>query len=297
MVGQHTPVLSKEVIDLLQLKSDNDFIDATLGFGGHAAEVLGETTPRGRMLGVELDWETADAARAALARFGDRVQVVVGNYRDLDRIARKSGWERTQGILFDLGFSSATLKRGRGFSFMGDEALDMRYGEGELTAAHIINSWTVDELERIFREFGDEDRARSIAHGIIKARKAGRILTTGALVGVIASTYGGRSRRIHPATKVFQALRIAVNDEFGNLRTALPKAVSLLAPGGRIAVISFHSGEDRIVKNFFRDEDHAGRLRILTKRPVVPGAEEIMMNPRARSAKLRVAEKRTVMAG
>lgn len=290
---QHVPVLPKEVLLALDPKSGEPFIDATIGGGGHAASILNQTAPNGKLLGIDLSAEAIERLQKEFAAYGDRVVLVQGNFREIDSIVTKTGFSKSKGILMDLGFSSDELANPKlGLSFQVEGPLDMRFGSQELTAAEIVNSWPEDELVRIIQMYGEERYARPIARAIVKARKQKRILTTLQLVSVVAGAVprGYERGRINPATRTFQALRIATNDELGNLEAVLPQAVGILPTGGRLAVISFHSLEDRIVKRFFREE--AGRtLRILTKRPIQAGEEEIRRNPRARSAKLRVAEK------
>ncbi|MEK7516204.1 MAG: 16S rRNA (cytosine(1402)-N(4))-methyltransferase RsmH [Patescibacteria group bacterium] len=287
----HVPVFLNEVLEHLAPKSGETFIDGTLGDGGHAEEILERIAPNGVLLGIDLDQGAIDRSRVRLARFGSHFITERGNYRDLATIAEKHGIRAANGILLDLGISSAELdESGRGFSFQKDEPLDMRMGVEGLTAAEIVNSAPKDELARIIRLYGEERYANRIAEEIVRRRRRKRIITTVELVETIreAVPQNYERGRIHPATRTFQALRIAVNDELQGLREALPQAVRSLALGGRIAVISFHSLEDRIVKHFFRDSEE---LRIVTKKPIRPIQKEIIENPRARSAKLRVAER------
>jgi len=301
----HIPALLSEIISYLDPKPNQNFIDCTIGGAGHAAEILKCTGPEGKLLGIDWNQETLKYARKNLAEFGKRAVLVQDNFANLKKIAEAQKFNRAQGILLDLGFSSLELENsGRGFSFLKDEPLDMRYGENGENGSEIVNSREVSELARIFREYGEEERAYPIAQAIARSRGEQEIKTTMDLVKIV----GGNERKnnIHPATKVFQALRIAVNHELENLEKILPQALEILVPGGRIAVISFHSLEDRIVKNFFKMESrgclcgpeipvcvckHQKQLKILTKKPIKPKLKEINQNPRARSAKLRVAEK------
>lgn len=281
------------MLESLAPKSGQVFIDGTLGDGGHAEEILERIAPDGVLLGIDLDQGAINRARVRLVRFGDRFITELSNYRDLSGIAEKHGIRAVHGIILDLGISSAELEEsGRGFSFQKDEPLDMRLGAEGATAAEILNSSPKDELARILRLYGEERYANRIAEEIVRRRRKKRIITTVELVDVIreAVPQNYERGRIHPATRTFQAFRIAVNDELEGLREALPQAVRVLALGGRMAVISFHSLEDRIVKQFFRDSEE---LRIITKKPIRPTEKEITENSRARSAKLRVAERKS----
>lgn len=291
----HVPVMPDEVLKLLAPKPGQDFIDGTLGGGGHAEKILEATAPNGRLLALDLDPEALKAASERLKSFGDGAVFVQGNYREVDTYAKKHGFESVDGALLDLGVSSHEFDTAeRGFSFRKEGPLDMRFSsDQEFTAATIVNSWLPEKLEEIFREYGEEKFAKRIAEAIVRQRTEERITTTTQLEKIIWGAVPAEARhgKIHPATRVFQALRIAVNDELGALSEALPKLVKRLKVGGRIAVISFHSLEDRIVKQFFVEEEKAGRLQRLTKKPVTPTDAEVTQNPRARSAKLRVAER------
>lgn len=305
----HTPVLLSESIEALQPRSGGRYVDATLGRGGHAEKMLELSAPDGMLLGIDADPEAVKAADRRLRPFGDRVLLVQSYFDQLTDIVDRTEFGPVQGILFDLGVSSPQLDTAeRGFSFQQEAPLDMRFGPAaERTAADLVRTQTAEELERIFREFGEERYARRIARRIVEDRRKRPIETTSQLAAlVLSSTPRSRGETIHPATRVFQALRIAVNDELGRLRRALPQAVEVLAAGGRIAVISFHSLEDRIVKHFFRQEERGcicppelpvcvcgrvPRLRVLTSRPIGAADDEVAVNPRARSAKLRVAER------
>lgn len=286
----HIPVLLEEVIQGLSPQSGEWAIDGTLGGGGHASAILEATGPDGRLLGIEWDARTLEETRKRLESFGSRAMLVHGNYRDLGKLARTYAFPAVSMILFDLGYSSFQIDDAeRGFSFRKEGPLDMRYDVShETTAADIVNAWPKEEIIRILREYGEERSAGRIATAIVEARASAPIETTGALARIVAATVR-RTGKTHPATQTFQALRIAVNDEFGNLKEALPIAASLLKEGGRLGVISFHSLEDRIVKNFFKETED---LEPLTKRPIVPSRKEIESNPRSRSAKLRVAKRR-----
>lgn len=285
----HIPVLLEEVLRFLEPQPGMQFADGTLGLAGHAAALLARIAPRGRLLGVERDPRNLAEATKRLAFAGDRAVCVRGSYSDLARLAAAHGFMSFDGILLDLGFSSAHVDDpSRGFSFMTDGPLDMRYDtDQEQTAATIVNGWTKDDLAWLFRAYGEEPRAAQIADLIVKARRKHPFTRTLQLAEAIAAALP-RHGKIHPATLAFQALRIAVNDELGELERLLPDAIALLKPGGRLAIISFHSLEDRVVKTFFAG---GNALQILTKKPVVPTDAEAKRNPRARSAKLRVARK------
>lgn len=295
----HTPVLLKEIIHFLNPRPNSNFIDCTLGGGGHSKEILEKIGPDGKLLGIDLDPKAIENFQQYVDGKGLRKRVILinDNFIELSDIVRKNVFRPVNGILFDLGFSSDELETsGRGFSFLKNEPLDMRFGSQEATAADIVNNFELEELARIFREYGEEKDARKVARAIGEARRKTKIKTTEDLVSLIAIAKFGSSNiyphhRIHPATKVFQALRIAVNRELENLEKALSQAIEILEPKGRIAVVSFHSLEDRIVKVFFREQKQKGIVNILTKKPIVPSLEEIKINSRSRSAKLRVAEK------
>jgi 16S rRNA (cytosine1402-N4)-methyltransferase len=287
-------------------------VDGTLGGAGHAAGILQATSPDGRLLGLDLDPEAIDRAQERLAPFGQRVVLVQSSFRELEAVARAHYFAPADGVLLDLGLSSFQLAAPeRGFSFVKDGPLDMRFDPGQgPTAADLVNQLPVEELADILYRYGEEKPSRRIARAIVAARP---LKTTHELAEVIARALGGRrgrsrrrTRRLHPATRSFQALRIAVNDELGALEAVLPQAVELLRPGGRLVVISFHSLEDRLVKRFFRRQaqdcvcppeqpictcQHQRTLRVLTRRPLRPDESEVARNPRARSARLRVAEK------
>ena len=287
----HQPVLVKEVLKYLNPKPGEDFIDGTFGFGGHSAELLERNKPNGRVLGIELDAEVV--AILEKKPLNKRLVLVQGSFADLEKIAKKNNFNKVNGILLDVGMSLWQIKEsGRGFSFQGDEPLDMRFDKRkELTAEEIINQWTEKDLIEIFDKYGGERFARRIARMIYLERKSMRIKTARQLAEIIkkAIPASQRHQKIHLATRVFQALRIAVNKELENLEKCLPQALELLEKDGRLVVISFHSLEDKIVKNFFRGETKKSEMKILTEKPIVPGLEEIQNNPRSRSAKLRAA--------
>ena len=295
-----------EAIEGLAVRPGGRYVDATIGPGGHAEAILEAAGPDGRLLGIDLDPDALALAGERLTRFGDAVVLARGNYREIAELCEAHGFVPVDGVLFDLGMSTLQLEAsGRGFSFAGDEPLDMRMDPaGELTAAAIVNSWEEQELAKLIRSYGEERRARAIARAIVARRP---LRSTLHLVNAIEQAVGrGRERQIHPATLTFQALRVAVNQELDSLVVALPVARGLLdGVGSRIVVIAFHSLEDRIVKHYFRREasdcicpprlpacvcDHTATLRLVTKRVRRPTADEVARNPRARSARMRVAE-------
>jgi len=289
----HIPVLQKEVMQYLAPKPNEKFIDCTAGFGGHTAAILEKNGPQGRVLGIDWDKEVISQLKSQTTKFKDRLILVNDSFTNLKEIAKK--FHSISGVLFDLGMSSWHLEEsGRGFSFLKSEPLDMRYNvNNPLTAEKIVNYWSEPEMENILKEYGEERFAGNIAEEIINERKFYPIKSTSQMVKIIQKAIPFRYQRqkIHFATRVFQALRIAVNDELNNLKKALPQAVEILNPQGRIVVISFHSLEDRIVKNFLKEKSKENILQILTKKPTRPARQEIIINPRSRSAKLRAAIK------
>ncbi len=293
----HVPVLLKEVIYYLNPKPNENFIDATVGEAGHSLEILELTGPKGKLLGIDLSLEALKRAtelKSTDKSLGDRLVLVNDSYIHLEKIVKENDIKPIQGILFDLGMCSWHLESsGKGFSYQKDEPLDMRFdSKQDLTAAEIVNFWEIEEIEKILREFGEERYSQRIALAIKEARKKERIISTQQLVDLLARTLPKNydQRRIHFATRVFQALRIAVNNELENIRKGLEQAINVLEINGRIVVISFHSLEDRIVKNFFKEQSKINKLQILTKKPIVPTKEEILKNSRSRSAKLRAAQ-------
>ncbi len=292
----HVPVLLQEVIDVLALAPGDTILDGTAGGGGHAAAILTVLGPNGHYIGID---EDATALARVRARLGDdpRVTLVAGNFRDLDLHLRSVGRASVERILLDLGLSSDQLapeRSRRGFTFQEDEPLLMTFAESPhaeaLTAMHVVNEWSESSLADIIFGYGGERRARRIARAIVDARQEGPITTSGALAEIIRKAAPGRGS-VHPATRTFQAIRMAVNDELGALEEALTKSIELIAPGGRIAVISFHSLEDRTVKRTFKAWSDAGRGTILTKKPIAPSEREVRANRRARSSKLRAFER------
>lgn len=295
--GEHLPVLLDEVLSWLRPATGGRYVDATVGNGGHAAAILAAAGPDGCLLGLDADPAAIEVARTRLAEFGDRATLVNASFRDLAAVVEAQAFGPVNGVLMDLGISSRQLDTGgRGFSFRHDEPLDMRFDptRGE-SAAALLNRADETEIADILYQFGEEYRSRRVARAIVRQRAQAPFATTQDLVHAVESALGPKRGRIHPATKSFQALRIAVNDELGALEQTLPVAASVLAPGGRLAVISFHSLEDRRVKQFFRVGGTAeAPLAELTRKPIAPAAEEALRNPRARSAKLRVAERKPV---
>ncbi|MCI0479302.1 16S rRNA (cytosine(1402)-N(4))-methyltransferase RsmH [Candidatus Uhrbacteria bacterium] len=291
----HVAVMATEAIAALAPHPGGRYVDGTLGAGTYTAALLEASAPDGRVLSLDVDPAALSRARERFTPYGERWVGVDANFRSLDVTAEERGFRPCEGVVLDLGVSSDELAdASKGLSFLKDGPLDMRLGpranEDGLTAGDIVNSWSRDDLITVIRDYGEERFASRIADGIIRARKAARLVGTLDLVSVIRSsvprTY--EHGRIHPATRTFQALRIAVNDELEALRDAIAAARRILAPGGRIAVVSFHSLEDRIVKQAFKEADD---LIPLTKRPAIPSDDEMSANPRSRSAKLRVAEK------
>jgi 16S rRNA (cytosine1402-N4)-methyltransferase len=289
----HVPVLSKEVLQYLDLKPGQNVVDGTVGQGGHARSFLDAISPDGRVLGIDLDAGQVANARAATAAYHDRIILVHGSYANLKEIAEREHFGPIQGIVLDLGYSSWQLEQsGKGFSFQKDEPLDMRYDlENPLTAEVVVNSYSKESLAGIIEAYGEDLFAKKIADQIVQERAVKKITSTFQLRDIVGRAAGIRRQKIHPATRTFQAIRIAVNGELDALKKVLPDALGMLAPGGRLAVISFHSLEDRIVKHFFQEQQKKQSLSILTPKPVIASPREVAENPRARSAKLRTAEK------
>jgi 16S rRNA (cytosine1402-N4)-methyltransferase len=287
----HVPVLLTECLELLAVKPGGSYVDGTLGLGGHAAEVLRRSAPDGRLLGVDKDAETLEAARAGLAEFGSRVRLVSADFRDVPELL---AGERPDGILLDLGMSSVQLDTAeRGFSFQADGPLDMRMdrSRGD-TAADVVNRTRETELADLIYRYGEERASRRIARAIVRARERSPLARTGELAEIVRRAAASRRPRpgLHPATRTFQALRIHVNRELEGLAPALESLAACLAPGGRLVVIAFHSLEDREVKQTFRGLATRG-YQVLTKKPVRPGAHEVRENPRSRSARLRAVRR------
>jgi 16S rRNA (cytosine1402-N4)-methyltransferase len=308
----HIPVLLKEAIDGLALRPGATTIDGTLGGAGHSEAILRATAPDGRLLGIDQDPAALERAAERLAEFGERFVARRGSFRDMATLAADAGFAAVDAILLDIGISSFQLDEPeRGFSFQADGPLDMRMDpSAPLTAGEIVNEWPQEEIANLIYKYAEEGRSRRVARDIVAARP---LRTTTQLAEVVARSLGGhKGQRVHPATQVFQALRIAVNDELGALEAALPQAVALLGAGGRLAVISFHSLEDRIVKQFMQREardcicdtlpgaalwnapcrcGHKATVRIVTRKPVQASEVEVKENSRSRSARLRIAER------
>ncbi len=301
----HQPVLYQEIIHALKPKPGGNYVDGTLGAGGHAWGILQASEPGGRLLGLDLDPVALAIAGEKLAAFGERAILRQASFATLQEQLNEVGWESVDGILLDLGLSSMQLDTpARGFSFQADAPLDMRFDpRNPTTAADLVNTLQEKALADLLYEFGEERRSRQIARAIVRQRP---IRTTKELADIVARANRSSKRGIHPATRTFQALRIAVNQELDALEQVLPQVVAALRPGGRIAVIAFHSLEDRIVKQYFRLEsrdcicppeqpictcEHTASLKEIVRRPIRPNDAEIERNPRARSAQLRVAER------
>jgi len=303
--AHHLPVLYQQVIDILKPQSSGKYVDGTLGAGGHAIGVLEQSQPNGLLLALDLDEQAICIAKERLSPYSHRVIYKKGSYANLADYLKEIGWDCVDGILLDLGVSSIQLDTPeRGFSFQKSSQLDMRFDlEQKTTADEIVNTLSEKELHTIIHKYGEEPFARKIAAAIIANRP---IRTTEKLAAVIAKAVGHRQSDIHPATRTFQAIRITVNQELDNLQKGLREATNALCPGGRLAVISFHSLEDRIVKQFMRIESqdcicpvkqpictcgHRASIKLINKKVIKPSLEEVKQNPRARSAKLRAAEK------
>jgi 16S rRNA (cytosine1402-N4)-methyltransferase len=301
----HRPVLLAEALEGMTVRPGGNYLDGTVGGAGHAQAILEASSPDGRLLGLDRDPDAVERAIQRCERFASRCSIVHGSFADLARHASEAGIAGFDGVLFDLGFSSDQLgDPRRGFSFSADGPLDMRLDPSSgLTAGDLVNRLTETELADTVYEYGEERRSRRIARAIVAARP---LTSTRELADVVAAAAGRRSGRIHPATRTFQALRIAVNDELDALSRALPQAIDVLVPGGRLVAISFHSLEDRIVKHALREAarecvcppelpecrcDHTVTLRLVTRRPIRASADEVRVNPRSRSARMRVAER------
>ena len=301
----HIPVLLQESLDILGPRSGGRYIDGTAGLGGHAEAILRACSPRGRLLGLEMDPSSAEKATHRLKPFTGRYHIVNENYTSMLEVASRYGLLPADGLLLDLGLSSWQLEEGRrGFSFRAEEPLDMRYDPSSLgiTAAEVVNTFGLEELTQLLRRYGEERHARQIARAIIRSRP---IRTAAQLARVVADTVGHFRTPIHPATRTFQALRIVVNEELANLEKGLQQSLLTLASGGRMLVISYHSLEDRLVKQFLQREardcicppgtpmcicGHKATIQVLTKKAVRPTQEEVRANPRSRSARLRAGQ-------
>jgi len=303
-ITYHQPVLTDEVIDGLNVLPGGNYIDCTAGQGGHTEAILLRCTPEGNVLALDLDPSAINSTRSRLRSYTDNLNLFQISYTELDIANKQSGLSHIDGILFDLGLSSFQLDNSdRGFSFKRDESLDMRFDPmGDVTAYDIINSYNEEHIENILLSYGEETRAKTIARRIVENRP---IATARMLASIVERAYKSARGRIHPATKTFQAIRMAVNNELENISVGLTKAISTLRPGGRLVVISYHSLEDRIVKQFFKTEsrdcicpietlicscNHLAKLKLVNKHVITPSPTEKSVNPRSRSARMRIAE-------
>ena len=300
----HVPVMLDEVLAALDVRPGGRYVDCTLGGGGHAEAILERSQPGGTLVGIDANPDAVALGRERLARFGDSFRAVEGNFRDVGEICRQMQFAPVNGVLMDLGLSSDQLEAGAGFSFQRDTPLDMRFGGEGMTAADIVNTYSEGDLADLIFKYGEEPASRRIAHRIIEARP---LRTSAQLAKAVEQAVGRRAgSKTHPATRTFQALRIAVNEELSSLEAALPQAHGLLGFGARLAVLSYHSLEDRIVKEYIRRESrdcicppglpecrcgHRATLRPVTRGALKPSASEVAANPRARSARLRAAER------
>jgi 16S rRNA (cytosine1402-N4)-methyltransferase len=302
----HIPVLLRESLEFLQVRSGGRYIDGTVGLGGHAEAILQRSAPNGKLLGLEVDQTSAQRAVERLKPFEDRFVIVNESYTNMRDVAQTYGFVPADGVLLDLGLSSWQLEEsGRGFSFQAHEPLDMRYDPSrqQITAADIVNQSSEEELAHVLKAYGEEPRSRRLARRIVRNRP---IATADQLAQVVAEAVGKAGGRTHPATRTFQALRIAVNSELENLEQGLQQVPSILAGGGRMVILSYHSLEDRTVKDYLRRESrdcicpprtpvcmcgHTATLRVVTPRAVRPSVAEVQANPRSRSARLRAAER------
>ena len=291
----HAPVLLNEVLEILEPKSGKIFVDGTVGGGGHAVPIIERLAPGGIFLGIDWDEELIKNLESRIKNLTPRLKRVViraGNYADLPEILEEEHLGKIDGLLVDLGFASDQLERGKGFSFMKDEPLIMTYSKDTSPAYQLLNQLNRTELERILRDYGEERYAARIAEAIREREKKSLIRTTGELAEVVRQAVPNSYERgrINPATRTFMALRIYVNDELENLKKLLRQISEIMNSGGRVAIISFHSLEDRLVKNHFRDLAKEDKVHLLTKKPITPTEEEARSNPRSRSAKLRAIE-------
>jgi len=305
----HIPVLLNETIEALAVEPGGRYIDCTLGGGGHAAAILDHSSPGGQLLGIDADPDALKISQARLQAYSSSTLLINDNFVNLQAICIKYDFLPVHGILFDLGLSSLQLDSERGFSFQREAPLDMRLSPSqEVTAADIVNTYSENELAHLIKTYGEESHSHKIARRIVQERP---VKTTLQLVRTIEQAVGSRRGKIHPATRTFQALRIAVNQELEHLEAALRQAIDLLGFEGRLVVISYHSLEDRIVKQFMQQESkdcicppgtptctcgHTARLRLINKKVITPSSVEVQLNPRSRSAKLRAAERFTAQA-
>jgi 16S rRNA (cytosine1402-N4)-methyltransferase len=287
---RHLPVMVREVLSILNLKPGGTYVDATIGTGGHAIEILGRLDHDGRLIGIDRDEEALKISHLRVA--DDRVVLIKGRLAEMKALLKDAGVTEVDGILFDFGVSMAQLRDGtRGFGFTSGAPLDMRMDRSqELRADDVVNRYPEEELERVLREYGEERFAAKIARTIVAQRKKKRIGSCAELAEIVSRVHGRRGR-IHPATRTFQALRIEVNDEIQEIHSGLDASAGLLRRTGRLCALSYHSLEDRVVKQWMRDGKRKGLLEIITKKPLRPSVEEIHSNPSSRSAKLRGAER------
>ena len=301
IIQEHVPVLLTESVEALAIDPDGIYVDGTLGGAGHAEEIVKQLSSKGTFIGCDVDHDAIMRATERLSPYPSKKYFIHENFRNLDQILDKLKINEVSGILLDLGWSSFQINdASRGLSFMNDGPLDMNLSKGmsseRLTAYEIINNWAEETLADIFYGYGDETKARVIARHIVKVRKEKPITTTHQLAQTVIECLFPNAKKnpyfkIHPATKVFQALRIAVNDELQVVTDAINVGIESLAPQGRFAIITFHSGEDRIVKHLFKSFAEQGTVKLITKKPIVPSDTEIRENPRSRSSKLRIIEK------
>ncbi len=302
----HQPVLYQQILDYLKPASPGKYVDGTLGAGGHSAGILEACAPEGRLLALDVDPMAIEIAKERTKKFASRITIINGSYANLGSYLEDCGWDCVNGIVLDLGISSMQLDNAqRGFSFLKEAPLDMRFNRSVgINAADLLNQSSQKELTQILRDYGEEPRAKQIAAAILRKRP---LETTTELASLVLSVYKGQRGKTHPATRTFQALRMAVNAEQEVLARGLEETIASLCPLGRLAVISFHSLEDRLVKQYFRRESqdcicppeqvictcgHKAVIKVITKRAITPSKEEVAQNPRARSAKLRIAEKK-----
>jgi len=291
---QHTPVMVKEILGFLDPGPGNIIVDATIGYGGHSRPIMEKVRPNGQVIGIDQDQQAIEYSRESLKEFSDSLFLVNDNFKNLEKILAGLQIQKIDGILFDLGVSSAQLDTpDRGFSIKYDAPLDMRMDKAsKISAFDLVNNLSMEELSRILKVYGEERFHARIAKTIVEQRKKNPISTTGELAElVIKAQPPHKFQKIHPATRAFQAFRIAVNNELDSFEMALKACVKFLNPGSRICVITYHSLEDRIAKNIFRSLEKEGILKRLAKKPLTPPQNELALNPRARSAKLRVVQK------
>lgn len=295
---EHIPVLLEEVIEGLKPHAGDVIVDGTINTGGHSLEISKYIGVEGYIIGIDRDSDALDLARTRLEKVDPKVVLVHGNYRDINKHVQNEGFNTVSGVLLDIGLSNRQLAdSGRGFTFTENEPLMMTFNpnpqEGELTAQEIVNTWDESSIADVIFGYGGERFARKIAREIIKVREEHEITHTKELAEIVEKSVPGwyRRKRVHPATKTFQALRITVNDELGALKDGIRNSIDILRPGGKLAIITFHSGEDRIVKHMFKEFAGKDLVTIKTKKPITPSDEEIEKNPKSRSSKLRIVQK------